>query len=306
MSSLLRAGEKDPIQQELPLVRFCISGKLFREVNENDARVSVKAYAKQVVENRGIAADPNPIIFSGTDQLSKLLRARAVDLISMPTPEFLALDENLVTGPFLISIINGSEYEEYVLVARFDSEINGLPDLKGRKVLVLDNLTSSLAGPWLEVLLGQEELGSPEMFFRLGHPVKVSRAVLPVIFRQADACVVTRQGFALTGELNPQITKQLRILASSPRLVPHLTCFRSGFDNALKQKVAAAVVNVNATAAGKQVMTIFECEQIEERPASTLQSARDLLAAQARLQKDAATLKPATSTLTSPSGQGSR
>jgi ABC-type phosphate/phosphonate transport system substrate-binding protein len=161
-------------------------------------------------------------------------------------------------------------------------------------VLVLDSLQGSLGGPWLEELLGKQALAPPEMFFSRVTPViKTSQTVLPVFFHQSDACVVTRQGFALMGELNPQVTKQLRVLATSPQLVPHLTCFRAGFDPSLKEKIVAAVTEANNTTAGRQLMTIFQYDRIEERPLSKLQSTRELLAACARLHSRTGDPEPA-------------
>lgn len=282
---LLRAGETATVHQDERSVRFCISSRMFREVNENDARASVKAYAKQLAESRGFSADAKPIIFTGITELTKLLSAGAVDLVSMPTQEFLGLAENLVTGPFLISVMNGSDYEEYVLLVRADSGVEALSDLKGRRMLVLDNLQGSLASLWLEVLLDSQALAPPAKFFgRVTRPNKTSQTVLPVFFHQGDACVITRQGFALMGELNPQVTKQLRVLATSPQVVPHLTCFRVGLDSSIKVKIFAAVVDANAATAGKQLFTIFQCDRVEERPLSRLESTRELVAACARLR----------------------
>jgi hypothetical protein len=107
-------------------VRFCMSSRLFREVNENDARASVKAYAKMIAERGGVIADPSPRVFKGTEELTKLLKRGEADLVSMQTQEFLALEENLVTGPILVSIVNGCDSEEYLLLVRADSGAKAL------------------------------------------------------------------------------------------------------------------------------------------------------------------------------------
>ena len=274
-SSVLRAGETTATRQDQPPVKFCMSSRLFRQVNENDARASVKAYAKQVAESRGLIADSNPKVFTGAAELTSLLKRGEVDLVSMPTEEYLAQEESLVTGPILISLINGSDYEEYVLLVHADSSFHALSDLKGGRVLVLDNLQGALAGPWLEVLLANETLSRPEKFFSvITRPFKASQVVLPVFFHRSEACVVTRQGFALMGELNPQVTKQLRVLATSPQLVPHMTCFRAGFDPLLREKMVSAVTGANTSSAGKQLMTIFQCDGVAVRPLSKLQNTR--------------------------------
>jgi ABC-type phosphate/phosphonate transport system substrate-binding protein len=91
------------------------------------------------------------------------------------------------------------------------------------------------------------------------------------------------------GELNPQVTNQLRVLATSPQFVPHVTCFSPQFDPSRKKKIVEAITEVNTTPAGKQLMTIFQCERIEERPFSVLQSTRELMAAYDRLDHEADT-----------------
>lgn len=262
-----------------------MSSSLLRGLNENDARASVIAYTRQLTVSRGFTFDSNPRIFTGTAELSELLRSGQVDLVCALTPEFLELDQHLVTGPFMLSVVNGADYVEFVLLVHAQSSAHTLADLKGVHVLVLDGPLGALAGFWLEGLLGQKALEPPETFFgSVTRPFKISRAVLPVFFHQGDACVVDRQGFTLMGELNPQVTNQLRVLATSPQLVPSVTCFRAGLDPALKEKMVTTSTQAHASAAGRQLMTIFQCDRIEVRPFSRLESTRELLAACARLR----------------------
>jgi ABC-type phosphate/phosphonate transport system substrate-binding protein len=284
-SSWVNAAETLEAHKDLDAVRFSISSGMFRDVNENDARASVKAYAQQLAVSRGFIVDPIPSVFTGATELSKLLKAGTVDIVSLPVSEFLLLEENLTTEPILVSVLNGLDYEEYLLLVGADSGFNRLSDLKSRRMLVLNNLQGALAECWLEVLLGEQSLGPPEQFFaRVTRHFKTTQTLLPVFFHQGDACVVTRQGFTLMGELNPQVAKKLRVLAVSPPVVPHLTCFRATLKPAIKQKILTAITDATASTGGKQLMTIFQCDQVENRPLSTLRSTKDLLAARARLR----------------------
>ena len=50
-----------------------------------------------------------------------------------------------------------------------------------------------------------------------------------MFFRQADACIITRHGFDVMGELNPQVKRQLRVLAASKPMVANVVLFPARF-----------------------------------------------------------------------------
>lgn len=292
LSSRLWTAEAASARQDEPMLRFALSSNMFREVNENDARASLKIYAKTIAETQGLTADPKPCIFAGIGEITQLLSARMVDVISLPTTEFLLLDSNLVMGPILVTVSKDRELEDYVLLVRAESGIHALSDLKARHLQVFDGLNGSLAQCWLEVLLGEQQLGLPDEFLTVTRHIKTIQTVLPVFFQHADACIVTGQGFALMGELNPQITNQLRVLASSPQVLPLVTCFRAGLDRNLLARVLLAVADGNTNPVGKQIMTIFQSGHVEPRPLLILQSARELVAARDRLRGELSNSEP--------------
>jgi hypothetical protein len=107
--------------------------------------------------------------------------------------------------------------------------------------------------------------------------------VLPVFFRQSDACVVTRSGFETMVELNPQLGRQLKILARSPEVVPAVFCFRADYAAGFKEDLFAGVRDLHKSAAGQQVLTVFQSDKIEDQPMSCLDSALELLATHQKL-----------------------
>jgi phosphonate transport system substrate-binding protein len=94
-----------------------------------------------------------------------------------------------------------------------------------------------------------------------------------------DACLVTRKGFKIMEELNPQVGKQLKVLASSPALVPDGFFFRAAYPQQPLERMASELTRIHSTVAGQQVLTVFQTDCLEEHPASCLDSAIEILEA---------------------------
>jgi phosphonate transport system substrate-binding protein len=88
--------------------------------------------------------------------------------------------------------------------------------------------------------------------------------------------VVTRRGFQTLAELNPQVGKELRVLAASPDLIATVFCFRAEFKSSEMDRIVDALRNFHLTAAGRQVLTVFQSDRLQEIPATALASARRL------------------------------
>jgi phosphonate transport system substrate-binding protein len=115
------------------------------------------------------------------------------------------------------------------------------------------------------------------LFGRQTKEVKAAKVILPVFFGQADACVVPRTSFMDMAELNPQVGEQLRILATSPEVVSSFLCFREGYASRYRPQIEAAIRDLHLSSAGKQVLTVFGCEQIAPFPPTCLQSAYEMV-----------------------------
>ena len=86
--------------------------------------------------------------------------------------------------------------------------------------------------------------------------------------------MVTRRGFETLAELNPQVGKDLRVLATSPEVVATVFCFRADYDSPVMDKLIAGLRELHLSAAGRQVLTVFQSDRLEEVPPSALDSAR--------------------------------
>lgn len=268
-------------------VRFQVvfSSSMFTDVNETDAKASVKAWAETFARERHIQAVPDPQVIEGLPALARALRTMDLGLVSLTTEEYLNLQLGEGRVTLLTAIANGQSSTEYVLLVHRETDIQNLAALKGRKLILQEDPRASLALPWLDTIL--LEAGLPptnEHFGQVTRVKKLSGVVLPVFFRQADACLVTRAGLETLSELNPQVGGQMRILATSPGLLPSLACIPAAANGA---KVALdlmnEVVHFQDTTPGRQLLNLFQSDRIIPVQPGEVDRARQLLATHRQL-----------------------
>ena len=285
-SSAVQAADTNGIAPESPAkFRLAFSIGVIGEINRNDAKASTLAWGKMILSQRNIVAETVPTVFDRPDDLFHALQNEEIDAAAVLANEFLTHPAAVPPDGVFLSVRNGKTTEQYVLLVRQDSGIQDVAELKGRSLELHEGARTSLVPAWLDTVLAEHKLGLTEdMFSKITRNEKVSRVIQRLFFRQTDACVATREAFATAGELNPQILKELRVLATSQEVVPSCFFFRPGFSPNLRQRIEEATLALHETAAGKQVLTVFQGERLEKYPLSCLDSARALVAEQARLR----------------------
>ena len=284
-------------------VRFAFSSRMFSEVNENDARAAMKAWGQTISTERGIPLEPVFQIFDGTKAIAAAIRDKLIDAITLPTDEYWALRDEVPLGSIIIGSKDGQSTAQYVLLVRGDSGIRRLADLRGHSLVVFQNPLTSLAPAWLETELLQHQLGLTEQFWgRVSNSAKLLRTILPVFFHQADACLVTLKGFETMAELNPQIGRQLQILAKSGAMVPNLFCFRGDYVSPNRERILQEISRVGETTAGQQTLALFQTDRLFPGDPAALASAFALLDLHRQLRAAALNAPPGDSA--SPPGPG--
>ena len=285
-SLLAAAGAEDTGDRDVLPLRFAFSARMFTGVNENDAKASVKAWALALARERNVRMSTEAVILSGRAQLTQALREASIDGAAVTADEYLSLEPDLQGTNLFLTQIGGEYTEEYLLLVRGDSGITNPDGLRGRKLIWFDNSRASLAPLWLDLILAEQNLGAPaDHFSQMLAQQKLVKVVAPVFFRQADACLVTRRGFDTMSEMNPQIRTQLRVLATSPKLVPTLGFIRRGYNSPLRDALFAALRGLEKSAAGAQVLTLFQSDQLHQAPVELLNTARELVKAHRGLSR---------------------
>ncbi len=263
---------------DLAPFRLGFSSSTFGEVNENDAVAAVKMWSKVLAEDQALAVDPQPRVFRSLVEIRAALQQQSLDAINLTTDEFRRLRELLAVDRCILGVQNDSFRDEYVVLVRGDRGFAGLDDLRGRSLTVHESPRTRVAPIWLEsLLLAQQKGRLTNHFGRIDGFNKLTRAVLPVFFRQTDACLVTRRGFAVMVELNPQVGRELKPLLVSPPFVPFLFAFRGDYTSPVRERVLVQLKGWHTTAAGRQILTLFQCDRVEVHPVSLLVETLNLL-----------------------------
>ena len=181
---------------------------------------------------------------------------------------------------------------KYILIVRRDSGIKSFSNLKGKTILLPQANKHEESQVWLDVLLLKEGKTKRDAYFsQVKESPKVSHSIMGVFFRQAEAAVVTRAGLDTSRALNPQIDRQIVVLAGSPYLSDGVTCLLSTASETTRRTLVKAINQVNESATGRQLYTIFQTSGTLPFKPVYLEGLEELLREQARLKAKTAKRK---------------
>lgn len=272
------AAEPANIPVGTGVIRLGVTSGCWKGLNRNDAAAAISSWARSVLSQRGRELKVETRLYDSFTELTRALEREEVDGLSVLTGELLSLDPGLRPDLVFLAEKHKSTTERYVVVVRQDSGIQGLGGMRGRRLVLQSTARAGVAHPWLELLLKRASMpGEATTFRQIEQSDKPGGAVLQVFFRKHDLAVVTSDAFAVTGELNPQLGKQLRVLAESPEVVPAVFFFRPTYKSQERFWLEEALLSLHEDTLGQQILTVFQSERIVCRPVACLDETRELL-----------------------------
>jgi ABC-type phosphate/phosphonate transport system substrate-binding protein len=275
MQSKLSAADTAP-------VRLSISETLVSDVNLNDARAAMLIWIRRMMSEMHLAVEINPRVFDSTEEILRRVRSADLDSVALNVLEYRQIAD-LLDRKEIIAEGVAKGPEQYVLLSKRSGGIQSLGDLRGRKLCMLKSPKMCVAGAWLTTILDEGRLGQIEQFFSaINTDSKPSRVVLPVFFGQADACLTTKRSFDTMCELNPQVAKELTMVANSAPMVVAFYIFRRNYHSESREKFIKAYADVPHSVDGRQLATLFQFEQLVAKDISCLAPALSVIEAAER------------------------
>jgi phosphonate transport system substrate-binding protein len=258
-------------------LRIAISESMVVDVNLSDARAAMQTWIRRIQLDLNVAIEIDAKVFSTTEEIVRLIRNGQLDAAAMNVVEYRPVRDLFDTSEIFVGA-GTSGPDEYLLLVKRDGGFNRLADLRGHKLCSLRAPKMCVAPAWLSTVLDAERLGPAEGFLgAMTWDTKVSRVVLPVFFGQAEACLTSKRGFGVMCELNPQVAKDLTAIAASPLLVTCFYAFRKNYRDPNRERFFNLHKTLLSGAAGRQLATLFQFDELTVRDSSCLASSLSIL-----------------------------
>ena len=239
------------------------SAQIFIDVEPEEARTAMKVLAEQILRRRFPNGTSETLILNDIASLEKAFLEKRIDLAGIHSDQYVRLRDHAPIQPVFVSTNGLSPYHQVVLLVRRDAGIRSLADLRDKRLTLSKDQARSVHLLWLETLLMKAGIRSSEEFFSAVKQVmKPSQAILPVFFQQADACLTTQQSFDVARELNPQVGRDLVVLAQSSYLAGGVVVFRTDYDPAAKAKIIEALGALHEDLQGNQILKLFRMHRL--------------------------------------------
>jgi ABC-type phosphate/phosphonate transport system substrate-binding protein len=271
----------------IPVVRIGISPQDVGRVNRADLLAALKVWVASVTVEGKPVMDPRPVFLGAPAEAVQEIRQRQLDVIILPTEEFLEVERQVPLVNLFSTQVDGRITAKYVLLVRTDSPVRHLRDLAGQTLAQLEVPRNALAPIWLDAELLAERLPpASRLFAKITRTDKGNLAILPVFFGQATAALTSRSSFDLACELNPQLAKDLRVLAESPELVPTLCGYCPDSDPAIVYSYSKRTLHLAESTAGRMILSLFQIDGVVEVRPEDIAGTRAFLKRYQQLKAD--------------------
>lgn len=264
-------------QDTKPTLRYGFTEGALEGASPNDARAASLLWAQGIADAIGLYGSAEATILQTPQAALTRMYEGSLDLLAISMLEYLSVENQLKCVPAMVWSKDGETMVEYVLVARTGTR--GIAGVAGKTLtMYAPNRPWALAELWLDVLLS--EAGAP------GRPVapasvkivgKKGHAAMAVFFQQADYAVEPRSAFETAIELNPQLGRDLTVVARSPRLLPGLVCLSEAMGPERRQQYVERAVRLHELARYRQVFMALQITRFAPANPRDLDSARALV-----------------------------
>jgi len=251
-----KAGEREPFTAVIGY-----SSSIFTHLVKENSQAAARLWSNLVIRNNNGSAETR--IFQNCSEMEKELKEGKIDLLILLSNEYLGLKNRGLLEPLFISARGEELYDTFILITRKDSGIHSVVDLRGKAFLQQSGSHCEIHRLWFDMLMMKQGVHEPGRFFSfLKDVIGPSQAVMPVFFKRADACILSRRSFDVMAELNPQLRRDLQIIEASTPVATGVICIRKGCDRVQRERLIEVLETLDRDVEGRQLLTLFRMSRL--------------------------------------------
>jgi ABC-type phosphate/phosphonate transport system substrate-binding protein len=242
----------------------------FTNVPLEDAKIAIEIFATKALENTKFPSQTGQNesialqirVLQTREDIKQALNNNEIDMISLSTIDYLLLSDDKLLVPSTISANEDNKiYNSYILLVPKTKNWTSLSDLQHAHIRIPTR--EKLIPIWIDVALAEARLPKSTTFFgTIKIDERATQSILAVFFNQADACIVDLQTFQTLSQLNPQISRTLTPIVTSPEFISELMCFHANFSLADRKAFEKSSIELTDSQGGKQILSLFKAKRI--------------------------------------------
>lgn len=260
-------------------IRLATLQDLYPSVNHHDALVALELIMqKTIIQKKYAYSVQMHFIDTSINNVAENIQRGGYHFVTLSGLDYFAYRDTLHLYPILIPSKTDQPTETLILLAGKDQSLSSIAQKPESTLLIENGRSGDLSKLWLDTQLTAGEFPRSEEFFtEIRRVKKPGRAVIPVFFNQADACIVTQSAFDTLNDLNPQIGRQLEVLFRSKGLVRMMICATQKPTPKDIEAFVEESVNLEHNPDTQQAMAIIQMKRFLKVAPGDLEATRNLI-----------------------------
>ncbi|HMN24109.1 MAG TPA: PhnD/SsuA/transferrin family substrate-binding protein [Ignavibacteriaceae bacterium] len=243
--------------------RFIFSVNLFHNQKLEDAKASTTILMNKIKKDKNIKEDFEIIVCNTEKEILDEIKTD-FDFLLVTAVEMAAIKKSGRAKPLLINETQNSYGFIYYLITNKGDNYNKISELSKGNISILARSPNQVPSLWLDKILRDNKLPKKESYFNdITYDYKATNIVLSVFFKKIAASIVSKASYDLLCELNPRISKQIKVIEISDPLLFGVIFFDTRNKDKEREKlVYDTLLSLDKDAYGRQLLDMFNVDRI--------------------------------------------
>ncbi len=224
-ASVLVADDSDRTPVPKKEIRFAATEGLYPNVSRKDGRMALELLMQKTIVKRNYPYSVKLIFIDPVNDLPDNIKSGGYHFVTLSSIDYYRYRDAVYLNPIMTPTKINTPTEQLLLLVKAEQTLSTILQKEERSLIIETGTSGDLSKIWMDrILMDSGFAKSGKFFTKIRRVSKPGRAILPVFFNQADACIVPRHALEVIQELNPQIGRNVKPLRQSKGLIRLMIC----------------------------------------------------------------------------------